>query len=79
MIDIRKCHVCNRKFVFTESDGFIMTCRSCGDYHADVCRKCAKRIVLRDITETHTWAFETLPEPKFGGLILEAYSEVMPV
>ena len=78
-MDIRKCHVCSRKFAMTEDEGFEMDCRTCGDEHADVCRKCAKKIILKDVTETHSFQFDTLPDNKFGGLILEVYSEVMSV
>lgn len=79
MIDLRKCHVCKRKFDASSDTGFKMDCKSCSEDNADVCRKCAKRIIVRDITESHVFQFQELPDPKFGGLILEAYSEVTQV
>lgn len=69
------CHVCHRDYLNTHDQGFVMRSED-GNEH-DVCRDCVKRIFVGQITSGDC-AFDAMPDARWGGVILEAFSEVVP-
>lgn len=77
-MEVLKCHVCKSAYLYTSDERFTMRCESCGT-DENVCRRCVTKMFVKSINESGSLNVETMPDPTWGGVMLEAYSEVVPV
>lgn len=73
------CHVCEvvMQDLPAVDQGFCMDCEECDASQTPVCRDCVRDLILRDI-DKYGEAIDDFPCSSVGGVILEAYSEVVP-